>query len=277
MKRSTLPEARRCKAALVSTIALAGALVSMQAVAQSQANSAADNANKSNNPLNLAASFNVQNMFAPSLYGSSAVTNDLLLRGTLPLGPNGLVPVPQILRLTAPISTRPDPTGGYNTGLGDLNLFDIFLVSQGATQIGIGPLVTAPTATDPSLGTGKWQAGLAAVVVNASRARLLGALVQWQHSFAGQSSRPTVQSLTAQPFGIFNLPDGWYIRSTGIWTFDLQHGAYYIPVGLGGGKAWKAGGTIYNVFVEPQYSVAHSGAGVPKWQIFAGLNMTFGK
>ncbi|WP_310632277.1 hypothetical protein [Paraburkholderia sp.] len=277
MKRSTLPEARRCKAALVSTIALAGALVSIQAVAQSQANSAADNANKSNNPLNLAASFNVQNMFAPSLYGSSAVTNDLLLRGTLPLGPNGLVPVPQILRLTAPISTRPDPTGGYNTGLGDLNLFDIFLVSQGATQIGIGPLVTAPTATDPSLGTGKWQAGLAAVVVNASRARLLGALVQWQHSFAGQSSRPTVQSLTAQPFGIFNLPDGWYIRSTGIWTFDLQHGAYYIPVGLGGGKAWKAGGTIYNVFVEPQYSVAHSGAGVPKWQIFAGLNMTFGK
>ncbi|CAG9231473.1 conserved exported hypothetical protein [Paraburkholderia tropica] len=277
MKRSTLPEARRCKAALVSTIALAGALVSMQAVAQSQANSAADNANKSNNPLNLAASFNVQNMFAPSLYGSSAVTNDLLLRGTLPLGPNGLVPVPQILRLTAPISTRPDPTGGYNTGLGDLNLFDIFLVSQGATQIGIGPLVTAPTATDPALGTGKWQAGLAAVVVDASRARLLGALVQWQHSFAGQSSRPTVQSLTAQPFGIFNLPDGWYIRSTGIWTFDLQHGAYYIPVGLGGGKAWKAGGTIYNVFVEPQYSVAHSGAGVPKWQIFAGLNMTFGK
>ncbi len=283
MKRSTLFEARRRSAALgptlVMTLAmtLAAAQASMPAYAQSPPSNTADDANKSNNPLNLAASLNVQNMFAPSLYGSSAVTNDLLLRGTLPIGPNGLVPVPQILRLTAPVSTRPDPSGGYNTGLGDINLFDIFLVSQGATQIGIGPLVTAPTATDPTLGTGKWQAGLAAVVVNASRARLVGALVQWQHSFAGQSGRPTVQSLTAQPFGIFNLPGGWYIRSTGIWTFDLQHGAWYIPVGLGGGKAWKAGGTIYNVFVEPQYSVAHSGAGVPKWQIFAGLNMTFGK
>jgi hypothetical protein len=101
--------------------------------------------------------------------------------------------------------------------------------------------------------------------------------VQWQHSFAGQSSRPTTQSLTAQPFGIFNLPGGWYIRSTGTWTFDLQHGSYYIPVGLGAGKAWKGGSTIYNAFIEPQYSVAHSGAGVPKFTIFAGLNMTFGK
>jgi hypothetical protein len=243
---------------------------------QARAQTSADDANKSNNPLNLAASFNVQNYFAPSLFGANAHTNDFLLRPTIPVGPNGLIPVPQIFRLTAPISTRPAPGGGYNTGLGDINLFDIFLLSQGETQMGVGPLVTMPSATDPSLGTGKWQAGLAAVAVNANKARLLGALVQWQHSFAGQSSRPTVQSLTAEPFGIFNLPGGWYIRSTGIWTFDLQHGSYYIPVGLGGGKAWKSGSTIYNAFIEPQYSVAHSG-NVPKWQIFAGLNMTFGK
>jgi hypothetical protein len=80
-----------------------------------------------------------------------------------------------------------------------------------------------------------------------------------------------------QPFGIFNLPGGWYVRSTGTWTFDLQHGNYYIPVGLGGGKAWKDGHTIFNVFIEPQYSILHEGSGVPQWTIFAGLNMTFGK
>jgi len=238
--------------------------------------SEADDANKSNNPLNLAASFNIQDYFTPSLYGVSAHTNDFLLRPTIPLGANGIVPVPEIFRLTVPISTRPDPAGGYNTGLGDLNLFDIFLLSQSDIQIGVGPLVTAPTATDPTLGTGKWQAGLAAVAISATPARLLGGLIQWQHSFAGQSARPSVQSLTAQPFGIFNLPGGWYIRSTGIWTFDLQHGDYYIPVGLGAGKAWKSGSIIYNTFLEPQYSVAHSGS-TPKWQIFAGLNMTFGK
>lgn len=237
---------------------------------------ASDDANKSNNPLNLAASFNVQNYFTPSLFGGSGHTNDFLLRPTVPIGPNNVIPVPQIFRLTVPVSTRPDPNGGYNTGLGDINLFDIFLLSQGKTQIGVGPLITAPTATDRTLGTGKWQAGLAAVAVNATKQRLLGALVQWQHSFAGQSDRPTVQSLTTQPFFIWNLPEGLYIRSTGIWTFDLQHGSYYIPVGLGAGKAWRSGTTIFNAFIEPQYSVAHSG-NVPQWQIFGGLNMTFGR
>ncbi|CAN7499326.1 MULTISPECIES: hypothetical protein [unclassified Caballeronia] len=239
--------------------------------------SAADEANKSNNPLNLAASFNIQNYYTPSVFGASSHTNDLLLRPTIPIGPNGLIGVPQIFRATVPVSTRPDPNGGYNTGLGDINLFDIFLLSQEGVQIGVGPLITMPSATDPSLGTGKWQGGLAAVAVSATKERLLGALVQWQHSFAGQDSRPAVQSLTAQPFGIFNLPGGWYVRSTGTWTFDLQHGSYYIPVGLGGGKAWKSGSTIYNAYIEPQYSVAHSGQGVPQFTIFAGLNMTFGK
>ena len=240
------------------------------------AQSAAEEANKSNNPLNLAASFNLQNYFTPSLFGSSNNTNDFLLRPTIPLGPNSLIPVPQIFRLTVPVSTRPELSGGYATGLGDTNLFDIFLLHGGEFEIGAGPLITAPTATDRTLGTGKWQAGLAAVVVNANQQRLLGALVQWQRSFAGQSDRPEVQTLTSQPFVIWNLPQGWYVRSTGIWTFDLQHGDYYIPVGLGAGKAWKGGSTIYNLFVEPQYSVVHSG-NVPQWQILAGLNMTFGK
>src|SRR5471030_2222289 len=134
------------------------------------AQSAADEANKSNNPLNLAASFNIQNYYTPSVFGTSSHTNDFLLRPTIPIGPNGLIGVPQIFRATVPISTRPDPSGGYNTGLGDINLFDIFLLSQGSVQIGVGPLVTMPTATDPSLGTGKWQAGLAAVAVSATQA-----------------------------------------------------------------------------------------------------------
>ncbi|MGE8490497.1 MAG: hypothetical protein ACN6OQ_19260, partial [Paraburkholderia nemoris] len=63
------------------------------------------------------------------MFGASAHTNDLLLRPTVPIGPNSLIGVPEIFRATVPVSTRPDPSGGYNTGLGDLNLFDIFLLS----------------------------------------------------------------------------------------------------------------------------------------------------
>jgi hypothetical protein len=172
------------------------------------AQSAADEATKSNNPLNLAQSFNIQNYYTPSVFGLSGHTNDVLLRPTIPVGPGSLVGVPQIFRATVPVSTRPDAAGGYDTGLADINLFDIFLLSQSDIQIGVGPLLTMPTATDPSLGTGKWQAGPAAVAVSATPSRLLGPLLQWQHSFAGQSGRPGAQSLTAQPFGIFNLPEG---------------------------------------------------------------------
>jgi hypothetical protein len=143
--------------------------------------SAADDANKSNNPLNVAASFNIQNLFAPSLFGVGSHTNDFLLRPTVPVAANSLIPVPEIFRLTVPISTRPAPSGGYNTGLGDTNLFDIFLLHGGDTQIGVGPLVTLPTATDRTLGSGKWQAGLAAVQ-QATAARSAGsvaAFVRW--------------------------------------------------------------------------------------------------
>lgn len=92
----------------------------------------ADTANKSNNPLNLARGANLQDYYTPRVYDSNAHTNDLLLRGTLPIAPSDFIGVPQLLRATLPISTRPDPHSGYSTGIGDLNLFDIFLLKTGS-------------------------------------------------------------------------------------------------------------------------------------------------
>ncbi len=134
----------------------------------------AETANKSNNPLNLAPGLNLQDYYTPRLYDSNAHTNDTLLRGTLPIAPSDFIGVPQLLRATLPVSTRPDPHHGYSTGIGDLNLFDIFLLKTDGVQLGIGPQITAPTAEQDELGTGKWQAGLAAVAIDASPRGLLG-------------------------------------------------------------------------------------------------------
>lgn len=237
----------------------------------------ADTANKSNNPLNLAPGLNVQDYYTPKLYDTNVHTNDALVRGTLPVAPNGFSSVPQLLRATVPISTRPDPHGGYSTGVGDLNLFDIFLLKTEGIQLGIGPQITAPTAAHDELGTGKWQAGLAAVAINSSPKGLLGALVQYQSSFAGDSDRAHVESATFQPFVIHNLPKGWYLRSTGTWTFNLKDDTHYIPIGLGVGKVWKAGSNILNAYVEPQWTVQREGPGAPQFTVFAGINVTFGK
>lgn len=237
----------------------------------------ADTANKSNNPLNLAPGMNVQDYYTPKYYDSNVHTNDLLVRGTLPIAPNDFIGVPQLLRATAPISTRPDPSGGYTTGEGDLNLFDIFLLKTEGVQLGIGPQITAPYADKDELGTGKWQAGLAAIAIDSSPRGLLGALVQYQSSFAGDSDRPHVESATLQPFVIHNLDRGWYLRSTATWTFDLKNDTHYIPLGLGAGKVWKSGTNILNAFIEPQWTVDHKGDGLPQFTLFAGLNVTFGK
>jgi len=50
---------------------------------------------------------------------------------------------------------------------------------------------------------------------------------------------------------------------------------FLIPIGVGIGKVIKQGKTVYNFFVEPQYSVANEGPGQPEWQVYFGLNMQF--
>jgi len=265
-----------CEKRLVKALSVVGLLT--VALSAQAAGGSAEDANKSNNPLNPAPGLNFQDYYSPTIYGTDKYTNDFLLRGTLPVAPGDTIKVPQLFRVTLPVSTRPEPSGnGYSTGMGDFNLFDIFLLKTDGVQLGVGPLLTAPTASKDELGTGKWQAGLAAVVVDPSPKRLLGGLLQWQQSFAGDSDRASVNSATFQPFGIFNLPEGWYIRSTGIWSFNLRNGNYYIPVGLGAGKAWKAGSNILNLYVEPQWTVAHQGDGQPKFTVLACMNLTLGK
>ena len=55
----------------------------------------------------------------------------------------------------------------------------------------------------------------------------------------------------------------------------MQRGDFYIPLGVGVGKVWKTvEASTLNLFVEPQWTVAHEGI-APKVQVFMGLNMQF--
>ena len=66
---------------------------------------------------------------------------------------------------------------------------------------------------------------------------------------------------------------GAYLRSSGAMTFDIEHSAYYIPVGFGIGKVVKSGRSVFNMWLEPQFTIVHDGEGYPAFQIFAGLNL----
>lgn len=227
---------------------------------------------QANNPLASAYAVNLQNYYVPSLYGvSDQSINTAWIRGVAPIGRT-------ITRASLPLPTRPSGSGGSVSGLGDLNVFTAYLfVSDATTSLGVGPLLVAPTATDDALGQGKWQAGAAAVVFKATRIVQVGGLLTWQASFAGESDRESTSLFATQPFVVWQLGKGTYLRSTGIWAFDLKSGDYSVPIGFGIGQVLKAGGLVYNIFLEPQFTILHSGAGQPEIQLFAGINVQIPK
>lgn len=60
-----------------------------------------------------------------------------------------------------------------------------------------------------------------------------------------------------------------------IWVHDFENDTYGVPLGLGFGQVIPTKKVVYNVFIEPQRSVADKGASHPRWQVVLGFNMQF--
>lgn len=254
---------------LPMAVTMAAALAALSARAQEAGGSATNDAN---NPLTPKITVNLQDYYTSSFYGPlDSDANSLLLRGLIPMKLGGL---PQLLRFTLPYSDIPTPDG-HEYGLGDLTLFDLFVLPTKPVMLALGPLFVAPTATDRATGAGRWQAGAAGAAVLPETWGLVGGLVTYQHSFADSFGREPASLLTVQPIVFYNLPQGFYLRSSAIWNFDFQNNLGYVPVGFGAGKVIQMDKVTVNVFVEPQYTVYKYGEQVPHWQIFAGLNLQF--
>ncbi len=224
---------------------------------------------QANNPMARVRTVNVHNYYMPAIYGDpDATVNQAWLRYAQPLGRHFIV------RGSLPFVTNSLPGMNPTSGLGDANAFLIYKFNQKkkGVEIGVGPALTFPTGTN-NLGSGKWQAGLSAIAFFSSDPVVqVGSLLTWQMSYAGDDDRDDVNMLTPQIFFMFQVGGGTYLRSTGIWTFDLEHGTYNVPLGLGIGKTFKSGRKVFNIFAEPQYSAFSYGVGQPKFQLFIGFN-----
>ena len=246
--------------------------LSCWASAQDQSSSAA----QANNPLANMSAFNVQNYYVGKVTGSDETANQLWLRYAKPMS---ISDSKWLMRASLPINSYPTPpNGNQETGVGDFNIFAAYLIDVGnpAISFGVGPQLTVPSASKDEVGSEKWSAGFANVLFNASSMKFQwGYLLTWQESFAGKDDRADVNMAAFQPFAMLQLGSGKYLRSAGIWVYNLENDAYSVPLGLGFGQVFKQGNTIYNAFIEPQVSIADDGPGQPSWQIFAGFNMQF--
>ena len=226
---------------------------------------------QANNPLAKITAVNIQNYFQSDLAGSDGTANTFWVRYAKPVtafGGNWLI------RASLPVLRLPTATGS-ESGLGPANIFAAYLFDTGNPSLtfGAGPLLALPTSTgDIPIGD-TWDLGAAALLFDA-RSSLFqyGALVTYQTDVAGSGDS---ELMVAQPFGIFQLGAGWYLRSTGVWTFNLDTNDYAVPVGFGFGRAIKSGNKVFNYYLEPQATILSDGAGQPDFQLLAGFNIQF--
>lgn len=223
-----------------------------------------------NNPLADMVAFNIQNYWFARLYDTDRSANTTWLRYARPFGR-------WLMRASLPFATVPRGGGqGSLSGLGDFNVFMAYLMSDPASprQFGVGPLLAAPTASDDALGADVWQIGAAAVYFDASSPVVQwGGLLTAQTDFAGSGGDTGLA--VVQPFLFLQLGKGTYWGTAPLWVFNLETGDYNVPLGCRLGKVVKAGRTVFNVFLEPQFTMLHDGIGQPEFQLFTGINMQF--
>jgi hypothetical protein len=226
---------------------------------------------QANNPLADFKAFNLHNFYIPELSETDANANNFILRYAQPFGK-------WLMRASLPMSRVPTGPSSTTSGLGDFDVFFAYLFDTGnpARSFGVGPQFVLDTASEDATGSGKTQAGIAAVYFDASSKFFQwGGLVTYRTDIAGSSSRPDTSVLAVQPFYFFQLGKGNYLRGAPTWVFDLENDTYNVPVGLGVGKVIPTEKIVFNFIFEPQFTILSKGPGQPEFQLFMGLNMQF--
>lgn len=178
------------------------------------------------------------------------------------------------------VPSTPDSAGVL--GLGDINT-TIFLSPAQPSKIiwGVGPILSFPTATNEVLGTEKWNAGPAAVVMIQPHPWTLGFLVNNMWSYAGSPSRQDVNQMSLQYFINYNLPDAWFLTSAPILTANWKAGGgdqWTVPVGGGVGKVFRIGTQPMNASVQAYYiAIAPDSVPAADWQLRIQLGFLFPK
>jgi hypothetical protein len=81
-----------------------------------------------------------------------------------------------------------------------------------------------------------------------SEGSVLIGILTWRHSFAGEHSRPEAQALTFWPIVTLSIGGGYYIRSSGLWSFDIENNKQLIRLGVGLGKVFRTGHAVVGIY-----------------------------
>jgi hypothetical protein len=187
-----------------------------------------------------------------------------------------------ITRTIVPVISQPGAlTGGEGrvNGLGDTS-FSAFFSPKDSARLtwGVGPILLFPTATDETLGSDKWGAGLSVVGLMMPGQWVFGSLFSNVWSFAGSGDQD-VNLFTWQYFINYNLPKGWYLSSAPVITanWEAESGNQWtVPFGGGFGKVFHIGKQPVNGSTQAYYNVEKPEFGAD-WQLRVQLQFLFPK
>ena len=188
-----------------------------------------------------------------------------------------------INRFIIPILWQPDLSmeTGSTSGLGDINYTPYFSpVTPSALTWGIGPVMIFPTASDPSLGSGKFSVGPSVVLVYMlDKWMFLSVMSNWW-SVAGDEARADVSVFYWQPGASHFLAKHWYLTSAPIITANWEAPAderWTVPIGGGGGKNFKIGNQAMDAQIQVFYYLASPQSIDQEWSLRLQLKFLFPK
>jgi hypothetical protein len=165
-----------------------------------------------------------------------------------------------LLRPILPLLSNEFPLD--KSGVGDLFVQGYYIPHRegAAIEFGFGPAVVFDTATDDSLGSGKWSIGPDIVLIHKTRDRkwTMALLANHIWSVAGDDDREDVSQTSVQPILTRSLPNSWSMtfssESSYNWHADSGN-AWTVPLGISTSKVVRIGqhpvsfgmGGFYNV------------------------------
>jgi len=164
-----------------------------------------------------------------------------------PVIPMQVGPLTIVSRLVFPLLYQPDiaEASGGTVGTSDTTYTAFFTpANPGKLVWGVGPAVLIPTASDDTLGTGKWGLGPSVVALTLRGPWVVGALVNQLWSVGGDEERADISSFLLQYFINYNLSAGWYLTSAPIITanWKAEDGdKWMVPLGGGFGRVFPLG------------------------------------
>jgi hypothetical protein len=249
-----------------------GLLCAISLLAQGSGPSAEDLQKQTQNPVASLISVPFQNNTNSPVGSAGRVQNVLNIQPVIPVTLNKDWNL--IARWIVPVVYQPIPYAaeGGASGLGDLN--PTFFLSPSAAFL-------LPTATERTLGLGKWGAGPSIVLLTQPEDWTVGILMNNIWSFAGNVQRPPVNQFLAQYFLNYNMKDGWYTGTQPILTCNWQANGvnrWTVPFGWSVGKILRIGKLPINAQLGAYYNLIHP-HDLPygKWQVRVQVALLFPK